>query len=135
MSANAVRMQPQSFEGIAVVGEAVRRVAPESAEFLVEITASGQTVTQAMANHQSLMTQIAQGIAGAGVHRGDLQTVSMNVANAYAPALAMPSYGVPQIAPGGFPGAEIQSAPTRRGARYGSRCARRRGRARLPMRW
>lgn len=108
MSANAVRMQPQSFEGIAVVGEAVRRVAPESAEFLVEITASGQTVTQAMANHQSLMTQIAQGIAGAGVHRGDLQTVSMNVANAYAPALAMPSYGVPQIAPGGFPGAEIQ---------------------------
>jgi uncharacterized protein YggE len=97
-------MQPQSFEGIAVVGEAVRRAAPESAEFLVEITASGQTVSQAMANHQNLMTQIAQSISGAGVHRGDLQTVSMNVANTYAPALAMPSYGVPQIAPGGFPG-------------------------------
>jgi len=108
MSANAIRMQPQSFEGIAVMGEAVRRVAPESAEFLVEISASGQTVSQAMTNHQNLMTQIAQGIASAGVHRGDLQTVSMNVANTYAPALAMPPYGVPQIAPGGFPGPEIQ---------------------------
>ena len=108
MSANAVRTQPQAFEGIAVVGEAVRRVAPDSAEFLIEVIASGHSVSQSMANHQNLTAQIAQAISGSGVHRADLQTVSMNVANIYAPALA-PAYGAAQIAPGGFAGFATQS--------------------------
>lgn len=110
VSANAVRNQSQHFEGIAVVGEAVRHIAPESAEFLVEITASGHTVSQAMVNHQALVTQIAQAVSGLGVHRADLQTVSMNIANAYTPVLAAPSYGIPQIASGAFPGFGSQPA-------------------------
>ena len=110
VSANAVRMQPQTFEGIAVVGEAVRRVAPESAEFIVEITASGHTAAQSMVNHQHLIAQVAQAVAGSGVQRGDLQTISMNVANVYTPALAPPSYGLPQIGPGGFPAFAAQPA-------------------------
>ena len=106
MSANAVRMQPQSFEGIAVVGEAVRRVTPESAEFLVELTSSGQSAAQALTNHQNLIAQIAQAVSSAGVHRADLQTVSMSVANVFAPALAAPAFGIPipQIASGAIPG-------------------------------
>jgi uncharacterized protein len=108
VSATAVRTQPQPFEGIAVVGEAVRRVALEKAEFLVEVTASGHTASQSLTNHQNLIAQIAQAVSAMGVQRGDLQTVSMNVANVYSPALAPPSYGVPQIAPGGFPGFSSQ---------------------------
>jgi len=90
-------------EGIAVVGEAVRRVAPESAEFLIEITAGGHTASQAMHDHQARTTQIAQAVAALGLQRPDLQTVSLNVANLYAPlAQALPPYGMPQLAPSTF---------------------------------
>ncbi|HUB77393.1 MAG TPA: SIMPL domain-containing protein [Bryobacteraceae bacterium] len=104
MSPNSVRTHPQSFEGIAVVGEAVHRVTPESAEFLVEFTASGQSASQALTNHQNLIAQIAQTLSGA--HRADLQTVSLNVANVYSPALGSPAFGIPipQISPGAIPG-------------------------------
>lgn len=103
VAANAVRTQPQSFEGIAVVGEAVRRIVPESAEFLIEITASGQTISQTMANHQTVMAQIGHAISGSGANRGELQTVSMNIANVFSPALAAPTYAIPQLAPAPFP--------------------------------
>lgn len=103
MPVHAVRPQSQTFaptfEGIAVVGEAVRSVAPESAEFLVEITAGGPSVSQSMANHQNLIAQIAQSLSALGVHRADLHTVSMNIANVYMPGVAAPAYGLPQIAP------------------------------------
>jgi uncharacterized protein len=108
VSATAVRTQPQQLEGIAVVGEAVRRVVPESAQFLVEIATNGHTASQSLTNHQNLISQIAQAVSGMGINRGDLQTVSMNVANVYAPALAAPPYAVPQIAPAGFPGFPAQ---------------------------
>jgi uncharacterized protein YggE len=102
--AYGIRTQAQPLEGIAVVGEAVRRVAPENAEFLIEITATGPTVSQTIANHQTIATQVAQAGSALGVQRADLQTVSMNVVNLYAPALPPPPYGVPQLAPGGYPG-------------------------------
>ena len=110
---NAHRTQPQNWEGIAVVGEAVRRVAPESAEFLVEIAASGPTVSQAMTNHQNVLNQIAQAVSAIGVHRGDLQTVSMNVANVFTPALGVSNFGfpqIPQLPQAAFPGFTAQSA-------------------------
>ncbi len=127
-AATAARTQPQSFEGIAVVGEAIRRVAPESAEFLIEIAANGHTVSQSMANHQTLIAQIAQAVSTLGVHRGDLQTVSMNVANVYAPPLGGPVYGVPQIASGGFPGfgapSVLQPPPFQADIQFGTYQAR-----------
>jgi uncharacterized protein len=98
------RIQNQAVEGIAVVGEAVRRVSPESAEFLIEVSAGGHSAAQAMQDHQAKTTQIAQAVSNLGVHRGDLQTVSLNVVNAFAQmAPALPPYGVPQI-PSGFSG-------------------------------
>lgn len=103
MSAYGSRIQTQAMEGIAVVGEAVRRIAPESAEFLVELIAVGATGSQAMQNHQTKTEQIAQAVSTLGVKRADLQTVSLNVINVYAPVMqALPSYGVPQIGQGVF---------------------------------
>jgi uncharacterized protein YggE len=90
------------MEGIAVVGEALRRVAPESAEFLIEITAAGATGSQALQNHQTKTTQIAQAVSPLGIQRADLQTVSLNVVNGYTPLMqALPPYGFPQIGQGG----------------------------------
>lgn len=101
MPAYGSRTQTQPIEGIAVVGEALRRAAPESAEFLIEITAGGATGSQATQNHQTKTTQIAQAVAALGVQHADLQVISLNVVNGYAPWLqtiqTMPPYGVPQI--------------------------------------
>ena len=92
-------------EGIAVIGEAVRRVAPESAEFLIEITVTGATAAQVIRDHQAKTNQIAQAVAGLGVQRADLQTVSLNVVNVYAPVMpALPQFTVPQIPSGAFTG-------------------------------
>src|SRR6185369_4371014 len=107
MPAYGSRTQTQPMEGIAVVGEALRRVAPESAEFLIEITAAGATGSQAIQNHQTKTTQIAQAVSTLGVQRADLQTVSMNVVNAYANGYApliqaLPQYGLPQVGQGGL---------------------------------
>lgn len=91
------------MEGVAVVGEAVRRMAPESAEFLIEITTGGHTASHALKDHQARTTQIAQAISQLGVQRGDLQIVSMNVNNVYASSMqALPPYGAQQIGPAGF---------------------------------
>src|SRR6266699_3011325 len=79
MSAQGSRVQTQPLEGVAVVGEAIRRVEPESAEFLVEITAGGASGTQAIHNHHTKTAQIAQAVSALGVQRADLQTVSLNV--------------------------------------------------------
>jgi uncharacterized protein len=105
MPAYASRTQTQPTEGVAVVGEAVRRVAPENAEFLIEITAGGGTGAQAIRNHQTKTTQIAQAVSTLGVQHADLQTVSLNVINVYSPLMqALPAYGVPQVGQGGMSG-------------------------------
>jgi uncharacterized protein YggE len=81
----------QSIEGVAVVGEAVRRVPPESAEFLIEVDTTAYSAAQAMKEHQSRAGQIAQAVAHLGVQKSDLQTISLNVANLFAPmAPALP---------------------------------------------
>lgn len=110
MPAYAIRTQSQPVEGIAVVGEAVKRIEPESAEFLVEITAGGHSVSQATANYHNLVAQVAQAVSGFGVHRQDLQIVSLNVANVFVPGIPGQSYGVPQIAAGPFSGFTHQPA-------------------------
>jgi len=100
----AVRAQSAPFEGIAVVGEAVQRVAPENAEFVIEIATAAPTAAQALRDHQAKAAQIAQAVAPLGVQRTDLQTISMNVLNTYTPLMqGLPPYGaVPQIGPGAF---------------------------------
>ena len=106
MPANAYRAQfqpaTQPTEGIAVVGEAVRRVAPESAQFLIEISAAGATGSQAMANYEAKTAQISQAVSTLGIQHSDLQTVSLNVVNVYAPLIQHLPYAVPQIGQGGM---------------------------------
>lgn len=93
------RVQP---EGVTVIGEAVRRVAPERAEFVAEITTSGPNAAQALRDNHMKTTQLGQAISSMGVVQTDIQTVSLNVYSLYAPLLpGLPSYaGTPQIGPG-----------------------------------
>jgi hypothetical protein len=78
------RVQTQ-LEGVMVIGEAVWRVAPERAEFLIEITAGAPTAAQALHDNQLKSAQVAQAVAPLGVQPADLQTISLNVYNLYAP--------------------------------------------------
>ncbi len=95
----------QQTEGVTVIGEAVRRVASETAEFLIEVSCTAPTAAQALRENQSKTQQITQAIAPAGVQPADLETVSMKVQNLYAPITQqLPLYGgMPQIGYAGFP--------------------------------
>jgi uncharacterized protein YggE len=120
MATYGSRAQTQ-MEGVTVIGEAVWRVPPERAEFLIEITSSAPSAAQALHDNQLKLAQVAQVVAPLGVQQGDLQTISLNVYNFYTPAApALSPYGgIPAIGSGGFPPyaagaglvpAEIQSA-------------------------
>jgi uncharacterized protein YggE len=103
MMPSTVRAQAGPIEGIAVVGEAVRRVTPESTEFLIEISAVGQTAAQALRDQQAKTAQIAQAVAPLGGQRIELQTISMNVVQTFSPLIpALPPYAPPQIGPAAF---------------------------------
>jgi uncharacterized protein YggE len=83
----AFQAQPRQIEGVAVVGEAVRRMPPESAEFLMEVTVTSPSVEQALRDHKTKLQQMATTAASMGVQSSDLQTVSMNVYNLYSTGL------------------------------------------------
>lgn len=104
MSTSELQAQAQhrrAPDGVTVIGEAVRRLAPENAEFLVEITTSAPNAAQALRDNHQRATQLTQAVAQFGVQPSDLQSISLNVASLYAPML--PGYGnVAQIAGGGF---------------------------------
>jgi uncharacterized protein YggE len=91
-------------EGITVIGEAVRRVSPEGAEILVEITATAPTAAQALRDNHHKTTQAIQSVANSGVQPADLQTISFNVYSLFAPLMqGLPPYaGMPQLGQGGF---------------------------------
>jgi uncharacterized protein YggE len=106
------RMSPYGFEaqghlprtqreGVTVIGEAVRRVPPENAEFLIEITASAPTAAQALNENQSKSSQVVQTLGALGVQPADIQTISLNVFSLYAPLL-QGATGMPQIGTAGF---------------------------------
>ena len=106
----APRAQNTPAEGIAVTGEAMHRVSPESAEFVIEIATTAPTAVQALHDHKSKTSHIAQAVAGMGVQRGDLQTISMNVLTTFTPlAASLPYAAPPQIGPAAF--ASFASGP------------------------
>jgi uncharacterized protein YggE len=108
MSTFAVSTETQNaqrpLEGVSVIGEAVRGISPEGAEFLIEITANAPTAAQALRDNHVKSTQLAQAVAALGVAPADLQTISVNVINLYSQAMpSLPAYGgIPQITPGAF---------------------------------
>lgn len=95
-------------EGVTVIGEAVRRVAPECAEFLIEITTSGASAAQALRDNYSRTALVAEAVNPLGVQRSDIQTISLNVYNLYSPVLpsmqqSLPMYGTaPQVGQSGY---------------------------------
>ena len=91
-------------EGITVTGEAVRRVAPESAEFLIEITTSAATAAHALHEVNGRAGQVADALTHIGVQRADIQSISLSVQNVYAPQVPrLPAYGpLAQIPQGGL---------------------------------
>jgi uncharacterized protein len=124
MPSYGVRTEGQPLEGVTVSGEAVRRITPERAEFLVEVTASAGTLAQALRDCQMKTAQIAQAVTPLGVQQTDVQTASLKVHNIYAPVPALPGYGnLPQIGPAGFSpyGGGLSVQPD---IQLGSYCAR-----------
>jgi hypothetical protein len=99
-----MRTEAQQLEGVTVLGEAVRRILPERAEFLIEVTASAGTAAQVLRDSQTKTMQITQALLPLGVQQTDIQTISLKVHNIYTPLMpALPAYGtLPQIGPGGF---------------------------------
>jgi uncharacterized protein YggE len=89
-------------EGITVIGEAVRRVPPESAEFVIEIGATAPTAAQALRDIRSRTDQLGQALSPLGVQQVDVQTISFNVYSLYSPATPpLLGYGaIPQIQAG-----------------------------------
>lgn len=115
---HAFQSQARPLEGVAVVGEAVRRVTPEAVEFLIEVSVTSSSVAQALRDHTAKLQQLSVAAGSMGIQSGDLQTVSMNVYNLYSSGLpGLPSlnaYGaMQQIGPAGLNpfGAGIPSGP------------------------
>jgi uncharacterized protein YggE len=103
MPSQALRTEAQ-MEGVTVIGEAVRRVQPERAEFLIEVTATALTAAQALRDNQAKTMQVGQAIAPLGVQPADIQTISLKVHSLYAPVIQpLAAYaGAPQIGQVGF---------------------------------
>lgn len=95
----------QQTEGVTVIGEAVRRVSSETAEFLIEVATTAATAAQALRENQTKTQQVTQAIGPTGVQPSDIETVSMKVQNLYAPvSQSLPPYGgLPQLGYAGFP--------------------------------
>jgi len=78
-------------DGITVTGEAMRRVSPEAADFLIEITTSAPSAAQSMRENQARTQQIAHALAPLSVQPADLQSISLHVYNLYSPYLPAPA--------------------------------------------
>ena len=103
----AFGIRPQTQEGISVIGEAIRRVSPETAEFVIEIITNAPSAAQALRDSQMKITQLVQTLSPMGVHQADVQTIGQNVFSLYSPLGqgALPAYGaMPQIAQGAYSG-------------------------------
>lgn len=114
------------IEGVTVIGEAVRRVSPESAEFTIEIAASAPSASQALRDNQAKTAQLTQTLTALGLQQADLQTISMNVYSVYTPSMpALAGYGpIPQIGHGGYPAytatAPMQAPPLANDVQFGA---------------
>lgn len=114
----------QPAEGITVTGEAVRRVSPETAEFLIEITSTAPTAAQALRDNQAKFTQVAQSMHTLGVQGHDIHTISQNVLNTFSPVMQpLAGYNLPQIGQASIPGMGL-AVPMQPDLQFGSYQAR-----------
>jgi len=103
MPSYGLRTQTQ-IEGVTVIGEAVRRIASENAEFLIEVTTTAPTAAQALRDSQAKTAQVTQALGQLGVQQGDVQAISLKVQNLYSPVMqSLPGYAaMPQIGQAGL---------------------------------
>jgi len=102
MPSYGFRAQTQ-VEGVTVIGEAVRRIPSENAEFVIEITSNASTAAQALRDNQAKTAQLSQAIGQFGVQPGDIQTISLKVQSLYSPVMqSLPYSGLPPIGQGGL---------------------------------
>jgi len=137
MPAYAVRTPAQQAqqqpEGVTAIGEAVRRVTSETAEFLIEVTSTAASAGQALRENQTKVQQVIQNLGQAsgpaGVQASDIETVSMKMHNLYSPVMqSLPPYSSPpQIGFagfGGYGGAPVPQPETQFGSYVASRTMR-----------
>jgi uncharacterized protein YggE len=110
------------MEGVTVIGEAVRRVLPERAEFVIEIAATAMTAAQALRDNQAKTMQVSQTVHALGVQPADIQTISLKVHSLSSPVMqSLPGYaGMPQIGPGGFSPFNTGGSAVQPDAQFGS---------------
>jgi len=98
------RTDSAQIEGVTVIGEAVRTVMPERAEFFIEVTATAQTAAHAIRDNHAKTTQIVQALGSLGVTHADMQAISQQVHSLYSPIMPSlaPYAGMTQIGTGGF---------------------------------
>ena len=88
----------------------MRRVPPESADFLIEITTSASTAAHALRENHAKTRHVVQATGPQGVQPADMQTISLNVLNLYSPLMqAMPQALAQPLA--GYPGAASHLGP------------------------
>jgi uncharacterized protein YggE len=118
------RAQTQ-VEGVTVIGEAVRRIPSESAEFVIEVTSAATTAAQALRENQAKTMQVTQAISQLGAQSADIQTISLKVQSLYAPVLqSLPAYsGFSSMGQGGF-SAHAAAAAMQPEVQFGSYVAR-----------
>src|SRR5919202_547899 len=93
-------------EGLTVVGEATRSVAPDVAELTIGVQTTSTSAAQALRENATRMLHVAQAIMALGVNQTDIETTGLSVAPLYH--LFHPQLGPPQwpvVNPYGQPGA------------------------------
>jgi uncharacterized protein YggE len=81
------------MEGVTVIGEAVRRLLSENAEFLIEVTSTAPNAAQALRDNHAKTLQVTQALAQMGVQQGDIQAISLKAQNLYTPVMqGLPAY-------------------------------------------
>jgi uncharacterized protein len=129
LDAQHTRAHAATAEGVTVIGEAVKRVSPEHAEFLIEITAGVPTAGQALRDNQMKSAQVTHALSALGLQAADIQTISLNVYNIYSPVMpGLPAYnGMPQIGQTGQPDIQFGTWQAKNTLRIGVREAARVG--------
>src|SRR5262249_54477263 len=81
-------------EGLTVVGEATRNVAPDMAELTVGVQTTSTSAAQALRENATRMLHVVQAIMALGVSQTDIETTALSVSPLYP--LFYPQPGQPQ---------------------------------------
>jgi len=81
-------------EGLTVIGEATRSVAPDAAELTIGVQTTSPSAAQALRENAARMLHVVQAILALGVNQTDIETTGLSVSPLYP--LFYPQLGPPQ---------------------------------------